>query len=65
MEGGITESIDIVDQPWLLDDHNPFITSNLQALVQSKVSSLMATDYRGWDEDILNDLFNDGDQQCI
>lgn len=63
MESG--DSIHIIGEPWLLDDHNPFITSNSQTLVQSKVSSLMVTDSRGWDEDILNYLFNDRDQKYI
>lgn len=55
--------INIVGQPWLLDDHYPFITSNSPA--HSKVSSIMSMDHRGWDDDILKDLFNDRDQHCI
>lgn len=62
---GSGEEIDIVGQPWLMDTHNPFITSNLMVLRQNKVCTLMATDHRGWDEDILREFFNERDQQCI
>lgn len=62
---GSGNSINIVGQPWLSDDQNPYITSNSQVLVHSKVSSIMALDKREWNEDILKDLFNDRDQQCI
>lgn len=62
---GSGETINIVGQPWLLDGQNPYITSNVQFSDQSKVSSLMAVDYAGWDEEILNDLFNERDRRCI
>ncbi|KAL8131281.1 hypothetical protein AgCh_007272 [Apium graveolens] len=62
---GSGNSVNILDQPWLLDDHNPFITSAVQGLENYKVSALMAMDHRGWDEEILRDLFNTRDQQCI
>ncbi|XP_074346913.1 uncharacterized protein LOC141685724 [Apium graveolens] len=62
---GSGNSVNIVGQPWLLDDGNPFITSNVQGLENYKVSALMAMDSRGWDEEILRDMFNVRDQQCI
>lgn len=62
---GSGNSINIVGQPWLLDPHNPFITSTTPGLSHNKVSSLMSMSHRGWDEDILTDMFNDRDQQCI
>lgn len=62
---GSGNSVNIVDQPWLIDDHNPFITSDVQGLENHKVSALMSMDHRGWDEEILRDLFNTRDQQCI
>ena len=58
-------SVNIVGQPWFLDDSKPFITSNVQGLENHKVSAIMATEYKGWDEEILRDLFNTMDQQCI
>ena len=57
--------VNIVGQPWLLDDNNPCITSNAEGLINHKVSAIMAADYRGWDEEILGDMFNTRDQQCI
>lgn len=62
---GSGNSVYIVGQPWLLDENNPFITTNVQGLENHKVSSIMSMDSRGWDEDILKDLFNTRDQQCI
>lgn len=62
---GPCEKINIVGQPWLLEDSNPFISSNTLGLNSNKVSSLMASDHRGWDDDILINLFNVWDQQCI
>ncbi|XP_017225038.1 uncharacterized protein LOC108201258 [Daucus carota subsp. sativus] len=59
---GSGEKISIVGQPWLMDSHNPFITSNSKVLRKNKVCSLMVSDHRGWDEDILRDLFNEIDQ---
>lgn len=52
-------------QPWLANDHNPFVTTISPALNGHTVSSLMCKDRREWDEEVLTDLFNDRDQQCI
>lgn len=52
-------------QPWLVDEQNPYISSNLEFLEGSTINSLMRTDSRAWDEDILADLFNERDQRCI
>ncbi|XP_074363465.1 uncharacterized protein LOC141704019 [Apium graveolens] len=62
---GLGEMINILGQPWLLDDHNPFITSDSPALANNKVSSIMSMEHRGWDDEILKDLFNNRDQECI
>lgn len=59
---GFGNSVNIIGQPWLLDDNNPFITSNVQGLENHKVSDLMSMEYRAWDEDILRDMFNVRDQ---
>ena len=58
-------SINILGQPWLLDDNNPFITSNSMSLNIAKVASITSINHSGWDEDILADLFNERDQHCI
>ena len=61
---GTGEQIDVLKQPWL-KDANPYITSASPALVNCKVVSLMSENQEEWDKDILNDLFNERDQQCI
>lgn len=62
---GLGNSVNIIGRSWLLDNSNPFITSNNQGLENHKVSALMVTDCRYWDEEILSDIFNICDQQCI
>lgn len=62
---GSGDSINIVGQAWLLDDQNPFITTCTLSIANEKVSALMETDHRGWDEEILTDIFNERDQNCI
>lgn len=62
---GAGRSIDILDQPWLVDDSNPYVTSRMQVLEENMVESLMQVNNRVWDEEILEDLFNSQDMQCI
>lgn len=62
---GSGETIDILGQPWLLDDRNQYISSITQGPVDNKVSSIMTVDHRAWDEYILTDMFNSRDQQCV
>lgn len=59
------DNIDICDQPWLADEVNPYVTSESQAFAHNKVSALMCDNERSWDVDIIKDLFNERDQQCI
>lgn len=61
---GDGNSINITGQPWLLDNQNPFINLSSQSLVNGNVSVIMATEHKGWDEDILADLFNEKDRNC-
>ncbi|XP_074377605.1 uncharacterized protein LOC141719122 [Apium graveolens] len=62
---GSGETILIRDQPWLLLEDNPYITINHQALENKTVASLLRTDMKKWDVDIVKDIFNDRDQRCI
>lgn len=62
---GLGTNIKIVGQPWLPDDQNSYVTSISPALCDNTVSNLLSLDSKTWDEDILRDLFNDRDQQCI
>lgn len=52
-------------QPWLQEEDNPYITTELQGLDHAKVSVIMRRYGRRWDEDIVADLFNNRDQHCI
>lgn len=62
---GIGEKISISTQPWLKEDDNPYITSESQTLARNNVAFLICVDRRDWDKDIIRDLFNERDQQCI
>lgn len=61
---GTGTKINIKDQPWL-NDVDPYVSSCSQSLGNNKVASLMRIDSRQWDMDIVRDLFNVRDQQCI
>ncbi|XP_074363930.1 putative mitochondrial protein AtMg00310 [Apium graveolens] len=62
---GNGNSIDIMRQPWLSDEQNPYVTTESQSFVNNKVSSLMNLERSGWDIEVIKDLFNDRDQECI
>lgn len=57
-------SISILDQPWLLVQENPFITSPLEPLQNKTVASLICTDKKEWDIVITN-VLNERDQKCV
>ena len=61
---GTGENIDIVGQPWL-DDVRPYIETVSPSLDNNKVVSLMSMNHNSWDEEIISDLFNERDQECI
>lgn len=62
---GNGKKIKVVGQPWLEDNANPYVTSDLQGLESATVHSLRTMDGQQWDRDVLVDLFNYRDQQCI
>lgn len=62
---GSGESVEIRNQPWLQDEDDPYILTELQGLENTTVSSLMVVGERRWEKDIVADLFNLRDQQCI
>ncbi|XP_074348955.1 uncharacterized protein LOC141687648 [Apium graveolens] len=59
------QTIDIIGQSWLMDDHNPFITSDPVRIANMKISTLMSSDHRSWNVKMLNDCFNERDKRCI
>lgn len=62
---GNGKKVQILNQPWLDDDRNPYIMTDLQGLDNTTVHSLRTEDGQQWDRDILEDLFNQRDRQCI
>lgn len=58
-------SIKILNSPWLHDSMNPYINSELHGLNEATISSLRSEDGQQWDVDVVADLFNHRDQQCI
>lgn len=50
---GSGESISILNDPWLPDVNNPFITTSNMALEGRKVSSLMVTGENRWDVELI------------
>lgn len=57
--------IKILDQPWLLTNHNPYITSDPEPLQGSLVASLFCMDKKDWDLEVVSDMLNERDQACV
>lgn len=57
--------IQILGQPWLLTKENPFITLSPEPLYDQMVASLMCTDKKEWDIEVVTDVFNERDQACV
>ncbi|XP_060966250.1 uncharacterized mitochondrial protein AtMg00310-like [Cannabis sativa] len=58
-------SIDVLNEPWLPDQHNPFVSSSHPALHQAKVNNLLTMDMSSWDIELLKDLFEERDHDLI
>lgn len=54
-----------IDQPWLLGDANPFITSSLEPLQGKTVANLMCLDSKEWDVEVIRDVLNERDQALV
>lgn len=59
------ERININNQRWLDDEDDPYITSESPIFENNTVASLMCSNSRDWEDEIIRDLFNERDQQCI
>ncbi|KAM6586543.1 hypothetical protein CsatA_009148 [Cannabis sativa] len=62
---GNGQSISVLGEPWLPDANNPLVTSSHPTLASVTVASLMSMDNGGWDNKIIEDLFEVRDQQLI
>lgn len=55
---GNGENINILQEPWLQCDRDPYIQTESEVLKGSKVSALMLMDRDSWDTDLILDFFN-------
>lgn len=62
---GTGEDIMIKNQPWLRDVDNPYITTDSLSIENERVVSLMQTDTKEWDLEVIKDIFNARDQLHI
>ena len=63
---GKGDSVRIWGQPWLLDLANPFVETNPPAeWINATVSSLKHPDGTQWDFDLIIEVFNEMDVNCI
>ncbi|XP_074374166.1 uncharacterized protein LOC141714552 [Apium graveolens] len=62
---GNGNNVSILQQPWLQNVENPYIVTNSPAISQQKVASLFRTDAKQWDIEIIQDVFEERDQQSI
>lgn len=53
---GDGESISIMNQSWLLDESNPYVTTMSPAIENKSVSSLFYIDRKEWDMDVIRDI---------
>ncbi|XP_074347538.1 uncharacterized protein LOC141686399 [Apium graveolens] len=59
---GRGDSIQVMNQPWLMEEDNPFITTNSQSLEGRTVDSFLVTGIRQWDVNQIQEHFNTRDQ---
>lgn len=57
--------IQVIEDAWLQDSENPFVTSRHPALQNQVVNGLMKMGIKEWDTDVITDLFNERDQALI
>ncbi|KAL8092159.1 hypothetical protein AgCh_034453, partial [Apium graveolens] len=62
---GDGQHIQILGQPWLVTEVNPFITSNIQPLQNQVVASLIKVGAKEWDLEVVADVLNERDQNCV
>lgn len=57
--------ISVLNDPWLLNVQNPFVTTNNIALEGETVSSLFVTREHRWDDELSYDIFEESDVNLI
>lgn len=62
---GRGNNILVLNDPWLPDALNPYVTSRSEALHNAIVSNLMDLSTNQWDQDIIKDVFEERDANLI
>ncbi|XP_060959199.1 uncharacterized mitochondrial protein AtMg00310-like [Cannabis sativa] len=62
---GDGSTTNILVDPWLADELNPFIESRHPALVGNSVKSLMKPDEIEWDDEVILDVLTERDQALV
>ncbi|KAK1392403.1 hypothetical protein POM88_011459 [Heracleum sosnowskyi] len=62
---GTGRNVNILADPWLPNDEDPYVYTVNEALTVKMVSSLMITGHNQWDVDLLADFFEDRDTNLI
>ncbi|XP_060967365.1 uncharacterized protein LOC133035538 [Cannabis sativa] len=62
---GKGSSTSILNHPWLPDRANRFVTTVHPSLLNQNVCSLLSTESRSWDRDLVFDMFNARDANLI
>ncbi|XP_062088933.1 uncharacterized mitochondrial protein AtMg00310-like [Humulus lupulus] len=62
---GSGNNVNILGEPWLPDRLDPMVVSMHPMLQHQKVSVLMKIEEKAWDEDLINDLFEERDIKLI
>lgn len=62
---GSGEKNNIIEQPWLVNENDPYITTVSQSIENSCVASLFCMDMKDWDVEVVMDVFNVRDQESI
>ena len=62
---GSGDQIHVFRQHWLPDADHPYVTSDHITLNDVCVSSLLQVGRREWDEDVIEDMFNNRDKALI
>ncbi|KAL8146376.1 hypothetical protein AgCh_004207 [Apium graveolens] len=62
---GRGDNIQVLDQPWLMEEDNPFVTTSSQSLEDKTVKDFLIAGKNQWDVNLVREHFNERDQGCI
>uniref|UniRef100_A0A803Q3T1 Inhibitor of growth protein N-terminal histone-binding domain-containing protein n=1 Tax=Cannabis sativa TaxID=3483 RepID=A0A803Q3T1_CANSA len=62
---GSGSQVNILHDPWLVDDANPYVESRQDCLVGKMVNALMKVGVREWDDEVLKDVLIEKDQEKV